>query len=241
VAEAVVEAHAADAAAPAPTPQPPRCDDPAAPAVRSPLHLALVATVIGERPGDTLVTLADLDAGRTSVLGMGERLGDAELVAVARVDADGPELAAIICRGGVKEFVGAGVAPASSPAPQPPRVAAAAASGIRSVGPHQRELDRRTLETALNDTGGLLTQARAVPALRDGATVGWRFVTVQPGSLLAGLGLRAGDVVQRINGYDLSSPEKAIELYTRLRDTTHVRVDLLRDGTPLREEVRITP
>ena len=39
--------------------------------------------------------------------------------------------------------------------------------------------------------------------------------------------------IQNINGMDMSSPEKALEIYTRLRNATEVAVRIVRRGQPL--------
>ena len=43
------------------------------------------------------------------------------------------------------------------------------------------------------------------------------------------IGLKNGDVIQRINGSDLSDPAKALALLTQLRSEGNLNVDILRN------------
>jgi general secretion pathway protein C len=50
------------------------------------------------------------------------------------------------------------------------------------------------------------------------------------GSVLHRLGVRRGDVVERVNGFDLADPQRALEAYTRLKKASSIDVDVRRDG-----------
>jgi general secretion pathway protein C len=53
---------------------------------------------------------------------------------------------------------------------------------------------------------------------------------VKEGSLLGLLGLENGDRLQQINGFDMSSPEKMLEAYARLRNADHLTLQVSRRG-----------
>jgi general secretion pathway protein C len=55
------------------------------------------------------------------------------------------------------------------------------------------------------------------------------------------LGLRNGDVVRRLAGYELVSPDKALEAYASLRGAKSIPVELLRAGKPLTLIYEIQP
>ena len=65
-------------------------------------------------------------------------------------------------------------------------------------------------------------------------------ISIQPGSLYASIGVENGDVIQRVNGYEINSPEKALELYQKLRESQHVTIELERGGQAIRKEYNIT-
>ena len=53
---------------------------------------------------------------------------------------------------------------------------------------------------------------------------------MRPNSLYRAIGIRSGDVIQRINGEELSSPGKALELFTKLQNSSAITLDVGRRG-----------
>ena len=53
------------------------------------------------------------------------------------------------------------------------------------------------------------------------------------------LGIRDGDRVESINGFNLANPEKALEAYAPLRTASTLSVKLTRQGRPLSIDYRI--
>ena len=53
---------------------------------------------------------------------------------------------------------------------------------------------------------------------------------MRPDTLLGMLGMENGDRLQTINGFDMTSPEKALEAYARLRTADHLTVPVNRKG-----------
>lgn len=112
---------------------------------------------------------------------------------------------------------------------------------IRKVGENSYEVGQSEVDNALNNLAQLSTQARIVPAFEGGKTVGFKLFSIRPGSLYSKIGLQNGDVINRINGYEMSSPEKGLEIYTKLKDSKQVTVDLKRRGKPMTLDYNITP
>lgn len=77
-------------------------------------------------------------------------------------------------------------------------------------------LDRRLIDIILEDQAELMKSVRVVPAFVSGKAYP-RLFGVRPDSLLGLLGFRNGDCLESINGFDLSTPERALEAYARLR------------------------
>lgn len=75
----------------------------------------------------------------------------------------------------------------------------------------------------------LLQEARIVPAFVNGRTAGFKLFGIRPGSDFARAGLQNGDVINRINGIELTSPSRALEAYNRANDGLVV-VDFTRRG-----------
>ena len=60
-----------------------------------------------------------------------------------------------------------------------------------------------------------------------------------PDSLLGTIGLQNGDRLETIKGFDITSPEKALEAYARLRTAGSITVAVNRKGKPVTIEYRI--
>jgi general secretion pathway protein C len=234
---------------------PQNCDDPRASPAKSDLRMQLVASVLAERARFSLATLTDLQSRETHVLGVGDQLGAVRLLAVERVRDDrdatgnGFRVVAVVCNGGTKEYLdyepGLGeVAAAPSlgvAAVPPPRPGAPGAKleGVRQIAENKYEIDRTVIDQTLSNLNTIATQARIVPSFQNGVANGFKLFSIQPGSLYASLGIENGDVIQRVNGYEINSPEKALELYQKLRESSHVSINLVRGGQEVRKEVNI--
>ncbi len=105
--------------------------------------------------------------------------------------------------------------------------------GITKTGENSFGVPRAAVDGALNNLSELATQARIVPAFEGGKPVGFKLFSIKPGSLYSKIGLQNGDVVNRINGFEMSSPEKGLEVYQKLKDSANVTVDLKRRGKPM--------
>jgi len=111
--------------------------------------------------------------------------------------------------------------------------------GVAKVSETEFKIARGEIENALNNLDKLATQARIVPHFQGGKSVGFRLYAIKPGSLFSKIGLKNGDILQRINGMDINSPEKALEIYTKLRDAKSISLDMQRRGKPLSVEYNI--
>lgn len=100
--------------------------------------------------------------------------------------------------------------------------------GIKKLGEHRYEVERRTLESVLENVGLLSRAVRPVPALEEGKMVGFRLFAVHPDGAVAKIGLRNGDVLSSINGLELSRPEQVIEAFGKLRSASHLSLQVER-------------
>jgi general secretion pathway protein C len=131
---------------------------------------------------------------------------------------------------------------AAPPAPTPPLLSTVSAPtppllstvSAPTLGPrrfHYRVLRAALLREAKAEPSA--ASCRIVPAIRDSMPAGFRVYAIRPNSLYARLGLRNGDLVERINGALLTTPDRALEIYARLREARWIRVDLERRGVPM--------
>src|SRR5262249_4993842 len=101
--------------------------------------------------------------------------------------------------------------------------------GVRKVGPTSYEIDQNEYDKALANIGRLMTEARAVPELDgQGNYLGFKIVYLKEGSLFEKIGIERMDILTRINGYELNSPEKALQLFGKLKTASQFTIDLKR-------------
>jgi general secretion pathway protein C len=137
-------------------------------------------------------------------------------------------------------------------APPPPVVAAAAPTagggdalsqeldrGIKKTGEHTYDIQRGTLESVLGNMSLLSRSARIVPEIRDGKAAGFRLYSVRPDGPFAKIGMQNGDVISAINGLEITSPEKALEVYAKLKSASHLSVGLERNGARITKDYSI--
>jgi general secretion pathway protein C len=251
---------AAEVAAAAATPaRPQTCGDRAARPVRSDLRLLLVVAVQAEDAAQSLVTLTDGATRESRVLGVGEEFAGAKLLGVERLgdaaDATGNafKMVAVICNGGTKEYLdgeagaGGGEGPLNVGVAQVPGRPGGAPppggslEGIRKLTDTRYEIDKAVIESSLSNLNTLATQARLVPSFKNGVANGFKLFQIQPGSLYSSIGIENGDVITRINGYEINSPDKALEIYQKLREASHVTLELDRAGQNIKKDYSITP
>jgi general secretion pathway protein C len=104
------------------------------------------------------------------------------------------------------------------------------AKGIQRVSANEYNIDRGVVDKILENQAELMRQARIVPEQENGKTVGIRMFGIRPDTLLGTLGMENGDRLQTINGFDMASPEKALEAYARLRTADKLTISLNRRG-----------
>jgi general secretion pathway protein C len=137
------------------------------------------------------------------------------------------------------------------PAP-PPQAAAAAvpnkdtdpfaaelAKGIKKLGEHNYELQRSTLESVLGNMALLSRSARIVPEMKDGKAAGFRLFAVRPDGPFAMIGMQNGDIISSINGLEITSPEKALEVYAKLKSASHLSLGMERNSQKVTKEYNI--
>ena len=106
-------------------------------------------------------------------------------------------------------------------------------AGIQSIGKNQVRVKRELLDRLLANPMAVAKGARVIPASKNGVAVGFKLYAIRPRSVWARLGFVNGDTVTRVNGMDVSSPDKGLEVYTRLREAKALTIDIERGGKPL--------
>lgn len=120
-----------------------------------------------------------------------------------------------------------------------PKVPDEIADKIQKVSDTEFNVDRAVVDNILENQASLMRSARIVPEQKNGKVVGIRLFGVRSDTLLGKLGLKNGDRLESINDFDMTSPEKALEAYARLRTADSLSVKINRRGKPMSIDFRI--
>jgi len=200
------------------------------------IDLDLLGTLVSPNPEWSLATIRL--QGQSKLVRIGVVLNDTVTVA---------EIASrylILQQGALTKVVrlweekGSGARPGlASAGPKPPPAIGGPApgasdfsKGVKKLGAYDFQIDRGMLEENLQDLTKLGMQARIVPNYEDGKYHGFRLVGIRPDSLYRAIGLESGDLVKRVNGRDIDTPNKAIELFESLRSSPTISLDVERRG-----------
>jgi hypothetical protein len=105
---------------------------------------------------------------------------------------------------------------------------------IKKINDTTYEVPRAVLDGVLVNPMAVVKGARVVPAMKDGKPDGFKLYAIRPSSIFAALGLENGDTLNNIDGQDLGSADKALEVFTKLRDAKNaVKLTLARHGKPM--------
>jgi len=102
-----------------------------------------------------------------------------------------------------------------------------------------RSLSREVVERMLANPQLLMQEVQLLPAVAGGKLSGFRARWVKEGSVVAGLGLQAGDVLIKVNGVALDNLERTFGLLPLLATTRRFEVELERNGQRLIEAVEL--
>jgi general secretion pathway protein C len=130
-------------------------------------------------------------------------------------------------------------APASQEPPRgPAKVPQDIADKIQKISDTDFLVDRSVVDKVLENQAELMKSARIIPETKDGQVVGVRLFGIRPDTLLGSLGIQNGDRLETVNGFSMSSPEKALEAYTRLRAADGLKLQVNRRGQPVTIDIK---
>ena len=195
-----------------------------------PASLRLLGT--GGDAESPYAVVEDTKERRQDVVRLGDSLAGAEVVAIGWRQ--------IVLRRGAEEEMlivpaDLGIAPATGPvrAAATPAAATGPSDGaIKDLGDDRFLVARAEVDHQLQNLSQVFTQMRAVPNLKDGKTEGFRLFAIRRDSIFDRIGLENNDVVQRVNGVELTDPARAMGLLQQLQGESRLTVDVLRGGAP---------
>jgi general secretion pathway protein C len=194
-----------------------------APANSQPVNLTLIGTVAG--PKELSYAVFKDAAGIQEVFRVGENIyGIGRLYSVKKDRAlirQGEKITEIPIEDIVK--IKEVKAPASA-------TGASLSVFAQRIGKGSYIVDQARLQQMIANPGQMMTDARLRPNTSDGRQEGFVLGEVKPNGIYQSLGLQDGDVLLRINEYDISNPEKALQAFSALKGLDRVQIDLIRSG-----------
>jgi general secretion pathway protein C len=176
--------------------------------------LALIG-VVSAASAEGSLAIFRLPGGRTALLRPGARVHELLLLEVHGGAALMSRSDGMVCS--MHAYAGA------QPRPRP-----------RPASPNVFELDRALRDRVLDAPLAFMAGARVTLAPSGGFTVRG----IRPGDLLDRLGVRNGDELLSINGFDLALPN-GLEVWARLRTAEHLAVSIRRAGRPMQLDVDV--
>ena len=104
------------------------------------------------------------------------------------------------------------------------------AEGIEKISDTRFNIQRSLVDKVLANQGSLMKSARVIPHEENGRVVGVKLYGIRRNSLLGRLGVRNGDMLRTINGFDMTSPDTALEAYSRLRSADKLTLAIKRQN-----------
>ncbi len=128
--------------------------------------------------------------------------------------------------------------PPPGPGPEPTpggddEFAAAVDRGIKKIDDTNYEIDRSLVDKVLANPMAIAKGARVMPSSKNGEPNGFKLYAVRPNSVFAKIGFANGDTLNAVNGMDLNSMDRAMEVYAKVRDASSLQVEITRRGKPV--------
>jgi general secretion pathway protein C len=203
------------------------------------LPLLLLATNVAPNEKDSYATIINTDSQKQGAFSIGDPIpgatGSLKAIKFKYVEFENS--------GRIERLVLLGAPPpaipvaSSEPAPTPTGegddLQAMIDNGIKKIDDNTYEIDKNLVAQVLANPMAVAKGARVVPAVKNGKPDGFKLYAIRPSSAFAKLGLTNGDTLQSINGFELTSADKALEVYTKLREATSLEMEVTRRGKPV--------
>ncbi len=121
----------------------------------------------------------------------------------------------------------------TSPKSKRQELLAAIDAGVKKTGDNDWEIERSVVDKVLANPTAVGRGARIVPSIKNGEPNGFKLYAIRPSSVYSKIGLMNGDTIHAVNGFDLTTPDKALEVYTKVRESNNLSVTVTRRGKPV--------
>ncbi len=90
-------------------------------------------------------------------------------------------------------------------------------------------LDQKEIDEALQNLDKLQQDVRIVPNFKDGKISGLKVISIKPGTVISKLGIRRGDILEKLNGQELDV-KRGLEMFGTMKDSKNFSLDIARGG-----------
>jgi general secretion pathway protein C len=111
--------------------------------------------------------------------------------------------------------------------------------GVKKVGERRYVINRGALDLALGNLGLLSSWVRVGTEVREGKPFGFRLFAIKADGPIAKLGLRDGDVLVSVNGLDITTPDRVLDAFGKLKAARRLVLGMVRGGREVRYEYTI--
>jgi general secretion pathway protein C len=202
------------------------------------LPLVLLATMVSTKPNDSYATVVNTENQKQGAYAVGDQVpgatGKVKEIHYKYIDFENNGHVERLVLAGATVPVAAAAPVAEQPSGEPvDDLQASIDNGIKKIDENNYEIDKSLVDKVLANPMAVAKGARVVPAVKNGQPDGFKLYAIRPSSVYAKLGLTNGDTLQSINGFELTSADKALEVYTKLREATSLEVSVTRRGKPM--------
>lgn len=204
-----------------------------------PLQVKLVGTVAGLGQQRFAIIESTTAGAAQAVYQVGDMVQQAAIVDIS------PNCVVFDKGGGQREEVcfqqETGQSGTQSAAPQPAAATQARQTppgrpgtpgGVVRVDPGTWRVSRELILENFANVGSLSSQATVTPYFIQGQQQGFRLSRLRDGGMLQQIGLQEGDVLQKVNGLDIHTPQEALQAYQQLQTESTVRINVIRNNVP---------
>jgi general secretion pathway protein C len=203
--------------------------------VESTLRATLVGTIVANDTQWSMAMITDLAASETDIYRVEQTvMEEAKVVAIL-------SRKVILNHNGVIEYLELQEKAKPKPKHQRPgkQPRTAVGKGIKKLGQDKWAISREEIDKTLSNLNSIAMQARIVPSFKDSKANGFKLFAIRPNSLYSKLGIQNGDIIHKINGFAMNSPDKALEIYQKLKNARSIDIELTRRGKSKKLNYRI--
>ncbi len=215
--------------------------------IKSGLRVKLLGTLVSEDNAQwSIASIQDVVSLKSTTYMVEDLIQGAKILEIERARV-------IVLNNNRREFIDGTPGDGTAVAPMPLTVAAAPVrngndgappsqvlgAGIIQKSENDYDIPKEEIAKTLSNLNDVAMQARIVPAFKDGVAQGFKLFSIRPDSIYTKIGIQNGDVIKRINGLDMNSPEKALEIYGKLKDSARIDIEVERNGAAVRKTYNV--